>query len=81
MEIDKAFEHVGKRDLLCSVGIRSHHWKAFTVVDCHERWLVEPRWLWVIPRDILEIQEREDLFQLQKEDADFEDMIRYKETG
>ena len=36
---------------------------------------------WVIPRDIQEIQEREDLFQLQKEDADFKDMIRYKETG
>ena len=36
---------------------------------------------WVISRDILEIQERKDLFQLQKEDADFKDMIRYKETG
>ena len=36
---------------------------------------------WVISRDIPEIQEREDLFQLQKEDADFKDMIRYKETG
>ena len=36
---------------------------------------------WVISRDIIEIQERDDLFQLQKEDADFKDMIKYKETG
>ena len=36
---------------------------------------------WVISRDIIEIQEREDIFQLQKDDPDFKDMIRYKETG
>ena len=36
---------------------------------------------WVISGDSIEIQEREDLFQLQKEDNDFKDMIRCKETG
>ena len=36
---------------------------------------------WIISNDILEIQERADLLQLQEEDADFKDMIRFKRTG
>ena len=35
---------------------------------------------WIISNDILEIQERGDLLQLQEEDADLKDLIRFKQT-